>query len=180
MHFTELAIKNAYLITPNIYSDNRGNFNRSFCQKEFKANGLENDVAQGNISENPNKYTLRGFHYQTKPHEEAKTISCITGSIFNVIIDLRKESSTFLNSISLTIDSKIKQSIYIPKGCANGWMTLDDNTIIHYYMGSFYKPGFDRGIRFDDAFFKIKWPSEPNLISEKDLSYPDFSINKFK
>ena len=178
MQFSELAIKNAYLITPNIHIDNRGKFNRSFCQKEFSKNGLENDIAQGNVSENPYKYTLRGFHYQLKPYEESKTISCMTGSIFDVIIDLRKESSTFLKFISLSINSKLKQSIYIPKGCANAWMTLEENTIIHYYMGSFYEPGFDRGIRFNDDFFKIKWPYKPKLISEKDLSYPDFNPKK--
>ena len=175
MNFRELAIKDAYLITPDIHSDKRGNFNRSFCQKEFKKNGIEKDIAQGNISENPSKHTLRGFHYQVKPHEESKTISCITGSIFNVIIDLRKESSTFLKYISLSISSKSKQSIFVPKGCANGWITLENNTIIHYYMGSFYKPGFDKGIKFNDNFFKIKWPYQPKVISEKDLSYPDFS-----
>ena len=180
MNFSELFIKDAYLITPEIYSDNRGHFNRSFCQKEFEANGLDNLVAQGNISENPIKFTLRGFHYQINPHQESKTITCLTGSIFNVIIDLREESSTFLKYVSVKLSSKEKKSIYVPKGCANGWMTLEKNTLIHYYMSSFYKPGFDRGIRFDDAFFKIKWPSDPSLISEKDLSYPDFSLNKFK
>tara|TARA_Y100000589_G_scaffold328939_1_gene374187 strand:+ start:82 stop:621 length:540 start_codon:yes stop_codon:yes gene_type:complete len=179
MNFIELDIKDAYLITPDIYSDNRGNFNRSFCQREFKKKGLDNNISQGNISENPMKYTLRGFHYQLKPYEESKTICCITGSIFDSIIDLRKESSTFLKYISLTISSKSKQSIFVPKGCANGWLTLENNTIIHYYMGSFYQPGFDRGIRFNDKFFNIKWPSQPNLISTKDLSYPDFSPEKF-
>ena len=89
------------------------------------------------------------------------------------------ENGEWLVASSYKLSSKQKQSIYVPKGCANGWMTLEKNTIIHYYMGSFYQPGFDRGIRFDDTFFKIRWPSEPSLISEKDLSYPDFSLNKF-
>lgn len=175
MKFTKLSINGAFLITPDIFKDNRGIFNRSFCQNEFKKNGLEYNIAQGNISENPIQYTLRGFHYQISPHEESKTISCITGSIFNVIIDLRRDSSTFLKNVSININAKLRQSIYIPKGCANGWITLENNTIIHYYMGSFYKPGFDRGIRFNDDFFNINWPFEPALVSEKDLSFPDFS-----
>lgn len=175
MKFINLPIKDAFLINPVIYRDERGNFNRSFCQKEFKKYGLENNIAQGNISENPIENTLRGFHYQRKPYQESKTITCITGEIFNVIIDLRKGSPSFLKNVCLSISSVSKESIYIPEGCANAWITLQENTIIHYYMGSFYRPGFDEGIRYDDPFFNINWPFKPKLISKKDLSYPDFN-----
>ena len=134
-------------------------------------------MSQGNISENPYKWTLRGFHYQIGKHQEAKTITCITGSIFDVIIDLRKDSPTYLKHISLEISSINKKSIHIPKGCANAWLTLEPNTIIHYYMSTPYKPGFDCGIRYDDKFFNIKWPFPPKIISQKDKNYKDFDIS---
>ena len=175
MKFIELDLKGVYLISPDIFSDSRGKFHRSFCKNEFKENGIDNSFEQGNISENPQKGTLRGFHYQIQPYQESKTISCITGSIFDVVIDLRKDSSTFLKSVSVQISNRNKESIFIPRGCANAWLTLESNTIIHYYMGSMYKPGFDKGIKFNDKFFNIEWPFEPNLISDKDLKFPDFN-----
>lgn len=175
MKFTELNLKGVYLISPEIFSDSRGKFHRSFCKNEFKENGLDYSFEQGNISENPQIGTLRGFHYQIEPYQESKTISCITGSIFDVVIDLRKDSSTFLQSVSVQISYRNKESIFIPKGCANAWLTLESNTFIHYYMGSFYKPGFDKGIKFNDKFFNIKWPFYPKLISDKDLQFPDFN-----
>lgn len=174
MLFSELFIKNAWLIKPSLYKDRRGIFRRSFCKDEFLNKGIDSEMSQGNISENPNLGTLRGFHYQIGDHQEAKTLSCITGSIFNVIIDLRKNSLTYLKHVSLEITSKDRNSIHIPKGCANAWLTLESNTIIHYYMSSSYKTGFDRGIRYNDPFFNIKWPFKPNLISDKDQNYDDF------
>tara|TARA_A100001388_G_scaffold35866_1_gene22893 strand:- start:1727 stop:2269 length:543 start_codon:yes stop_codon:yes gene_type:complete len=174
MKFIELNLKGVYVITPDIFSDSRGKFHRSFCKNEFKENEIDNSFEQGNVSENPQKGTLRGFHYQIDPYQESKTISCITGSIFDVVIDLRKDSSTFLKSVSVQLSYKKKQSIFVPKGCANAWLTLESNTFIHYYMGSSYKPGFDRGIKFNDKFFDIEWPFDPKLVSEKDLEYPDF------
>ena len=174
MKFIELNLEGVYVITPDIFSDSRGKFHRSFCKNEFKENEIDNSFEQGNVSENPQKGTLRGFHYQIDPYQESKTISCITGSIFDVVIDLRKDSSTFLKSVSVQLSYKKKQSIFVPKGCANAWLTLESNTFIHYYMGSSYKPGFDRGIKFNDKFFDIEWPFDPKLVSEKDLEYPDF------
>lgn len=174
MNFKELGIKGVFLLTPNIFKDSRGYFNRSYCKEEFKKNGLECNIEQCNISENPGKGTLRGFHYQISPYEETKTISCLTGSIFNVTLDLREESPTFLKSFSIKLSSKSKESIFVPKGCANAWLTLEKNTILNYFMGSSYKPGFDKGIKFNDKFFNIKWPSEPKIISKKDISYADF------
>ena len=178
MIFTKLSVKDAWLIKPNLHKDNRGVFRRSFCKDKYSKNGLDNDMCQGNISENPNLGTLRGFHYQIGIYKEAKTITCITGSIYNVIIDLRENSPTFLKHNNLVISSSDKNSIYIPKGCANAWLTLESNTIIHYYMSASYKPGYDRGIRFDDPFFNIKWPFAPNCISEKDLNYKNFEYKK--
>ena len=174
MKFKELSLKGVYLISPEIFVDSRGKFNRSFCKEEFKNNGLDPSFEQGNISENPLKGTLRGFHYQVKPYQESKTISCVMGSIMDVVIDLRRDSPTFLKSVSIDICHEKKESIFIPAGCANAWLTLENNTFVHYYMGSLYKPGFDKGIKFNDSFFNISWPFAPTLISEKDLKFPDF------
>ena len=177
MKFSKLSLKDAWQIEPNLFEDSRGTFRRSFCQEKYKEYGLDSDMSQGNISENIYKGTLRGFHYQIGEHQEAKTITCITGSIFDVIIDLRKDSPTFLKHTSLEISSINKKSIHIPKGCANAWLTLEPNTIIHYYMSTPYKPGFDSGIRYDDKFFNVKWPFPPKIISQKDKNYKDFNLS---
>ena len=179
MIFEHLGIKDAFLIKPKIFEDHRGSFRRSFCENEFKKNGIDFGVLQGNISENPRLGTLRGFHYQLEPFQEAKVITCLKGEIFDVIIDLRNNSPTFLKTISITIDSKSKNSLFIPKGCANAWLTTQENSIIHYYMSDFYKPGYDRGIRYNDSFFNIQWPFEPKIISEKDQCYSDFKENEY-
>tara|TARA_X000000368_G_scaffold203933_1_gene160939 strand:+ start:52 stop:594 length:543 start_codon:yes stop_codon:yes gene_type:complete len=175
MRFLSSSINDVVLLEPVIFEDDRGSFRRNFCQKEFKKNGLESTFLQGNISENPISGTLRGFHYQIKPYQESKTISCITGSIFDVVIDLRKDSSTFLKYSTFELNATNRNSIFIPSGCANAWLTLEPNTIIHYYMSEFYKPGFEAGIRYDDPFFNIAWPKSIKKISLKDQSYNNFS-----
>ena len=177
MKFSKLLLKDTWLIEPNIYEDSRGSFRRSFCQEKYKEYGLESDMSQGNISENTYKGTLRGFHYQIGKHKEAKTITCINGSVYDVVIDLRKDSPTYLKHTALEISSINKKSIYVPKGCANAWLTLEPNTIIHYYMSNSYKPGFDYGIRYDDPFFDIKWPFLPEVISQKDQNYNNFDFS---
>ena len=174
MIFETLEIKDTFLIKPKLFEDNRGSFRRSFCSNEFQENGIVINISQGNISENPNLGTLRGFHYQLAPFQEDKVITCLTGSIFDVIIDLREDSPTYLKKAIIEIDSNNKNSLFIPKGCANAWLTTKENTIIHYYMSEIYKPGYDRGFRYNDSFFNIKWPFEPKLISKKDQSYPDY------
>tara|TARA_A100001388_G_C28454563_1_gene350269 strand:- start:32 stop:577 length:546 start_codon:yes stop_codon:yes gene_type:complete len=178
MNFIELKLKGVFLLEAEVFEDKRGKFWRSFCQKEFEKVGLNPNVSQGNISINPILGTLRGFHYQSEPCKEAKTISCLNGEIYDVIIDLRKSSPTYLDHCSVKISSNNKKSIHIPYGCANAWITTMSNTIIHYYMSDPYSPNYGQGIRYNDPFFKISWPMEPNLISEKDLNYTDFDKNK--
>jgi dTDP-4-dehydrorhamnose 3,5-epimerase len=174
MNFIEQKIKGVYLIKPVLHKDERGVFRRSFCQDELSSIGIKFNVKQGNISENYKKHTLRGFHYQAYPSGESKIISCLTGSLFNVIIDLRKESATYLNWISTEISAVNKESIFMPIGCTNAFLTMSENTIIHYYMSDSFNPSGYRGIRFNDPMFKVKWPCEPKVISEKDLNLPDF------
>jgi dTDP-4-dehydrorhamnose 3,5-epimerase len=174
MIFTPQKISDLFLISPDLHSDDRGVFRRSFCKVELEKNGIYFNVMQGNISENFSEHTLRGFHYQAFPSNESKIISCITGSLHNIVLDLRRESSTYKKWIALEINSSKRQSIYVPAGCANAFLTLENNTIVHYYMNDYYNPNTYKGLRFNDPFFSFKWPYEPKIISEKDLNIPDF------
>ena len=174
MKFSELPLAGVWLIEPDLYRDERGVFRRHFCAREFEQHGIAPAVAQGNISENPKTGTLRGFHYQTGPHGEAKTLSCLTGAIYDIVVDLRRESSTFMQWVAVTLSADGRESLHVPAGCANAWLTTADQTAIHYYMSEFYTPGADRGFRYDDPAFSFGWPSAPQVISDKDRSYPDF------
>jgi dTDP-4-dehydrorhamnose 3,5-epimerase len=177
MEFKELSIPGLWLLTPTLVSDERGFFRRSFCVDEFAAHGLAPQTVQGNISVNSVKGTMRGFHYQQEPHGEAKTLTCVTGGIFNVVVDLRRESPTFLRSETMILDAIECRSVHVPKGCANAYLTLEEGTIIHYYMSERYVPGAARGFRYDDPAFGIAWPVPPELVSAKDLAYEPFDVN---
>jgi dTDP-4-dehydrorhamnose 3,5-epimerase len=172
LKFTQLEILGAWLIEPELVSDERGVFRRHFCKKEFAEHGIEADIAQGNVSENPHKYTLRGFHYQTAPHSEGKTISCLKGRLYDIVVDLRPDSATYLKWVPVNIDSRDRKSLYVPPGCANAYLTMESDTIVHYYMSNFYAPHADRGFRFDDPSFNFVWPAAPRLVSNKDRSLP--------
>lgn len=174
MNFISQKIKDLFLIIPNLHEDERGVFRRSFCREEFEKNRINFNALQGNISENFNKHTLRGFHYQSSPSNESKLITCVTGSLYNIVLDLRKESSTYKKWAALEINSKESQTIYVPAGCANAFLTLENNTIIHYYMNDYFNPNTYKGVRYDDPNFSFEWPFKPKIISEKDLNFPDF------
>lgn len=175
MEFLELNLPGVWLIQSQSFADERGLFFRHFCTQEYQARGLVPTVAQGNISINPHFGTLRGFHYQVMPFEEAKTISCLTGSVYDIVADLRRESPTFMNWISVELSSQSHQSLYVPAGCANAWLTTTTNTTVHYYMSNIYTPHAYRGFRYNDPAFKFRWPMAPLVISEKDLSLPNFA-----
>ena len=174
MRFTELPISGVWTIDAEPHSDERGMIFRDFCAREFAAHGLVPTVVQGNISVNPHLGTLRGFHYQLPPSEEAKTFSCITGAIYDIVVDLRQESATFMNWISVELAAADLKSLHIPAGCANAWITTAPDTIVHYYMSQFYSSDAYRGFRYNDPAFSFRWPMEPIVISEKDRSLPDF------
>jgi dTDP-4-dehydrorhamnose 3,5-epimerase len=176
MIFHQQQIADVFLIDPQSHSDERGLFRRHYCENELKENGIDFTVKQGNISENVKKHTIRGFHYQKAPSKESKIISCISGSIFNVIIDLRKKSPTFLKCQEFNISSDSRQSLYIPVGCANAFFTLEDNTCIHYYMNDFFTTD-SLGFRYNDPAFAINWPAKPEHMSEKDRDYLDLDLN---
>src|SRR3989338_1168143 len=134
MKFVEVGLPGVWLIEPEVFTDERGAFHRSFCAREFEQQGLVPTVVQGNISENPHEGTLRGFHFQLRPFEEAKTISCLTGALFDIVVDLRPNSQTFMQWISVELSASNRRSLYVPVGCANAWLTTAPHTTVHYYM----------------------------------------------
>jgi len=155
-------------------TDERGFFARSWCEKEFELNGLNPRLVQCNVSFNTHKGTLRGIHYQNEPFQEAKLVRCTQGAIYDVAVDLRPRSSTFRRWVAAILTAEDRQMLYIPEGCAHGFLTLMDNTEVFYQMSEFYHPESARGVRFDDSAFKIEWPEKIEVISERDRNYPDF------
>ena len=172
LRFKKTEIEGCYIVEPEVFSDFRGILRRHFDTEEFRTHGIDNNVVQCNVSENPVKCTLRGFHYQAT--REARTFSCLRGSVYDIVVDLRPKSKTFLKWSSFMINEKNCLSLHVPAGCANAFLTLEPNTILHYYHSRKYVRGAERGIRYNDPFFKFKWPHKPKLISKKDKSWPDF------
>ena len=174
MKFHEQKIKGVFLIEPTPFEDERGVFRRHFCASEFSQDGIASSVIQSNVSENFYSGTLRGFHYQTGEFAEGKTLSCLRGSICDIVVDLRPQSETYMKWVPVELTEKNRLSIHIPPGCANAFLTLEDNCLIHYYCSAAYAPKAEKGIRFNDPAFNFSWPFEPKVISEKDSSHPDF------
>lgn len=174
MNFTETKLKGAFIIQTAPYTDNRGFFARTFCKKEFLDHGIDFSVAQSNLSLNKHKRTVRGMHFQKHPFEEAKLAACLQGAMQDIIIDLRKNSPTYCQWISVKLTDENKKMIYIPKGFAHGFQTLKDNTLVSYQMSEFYNPESSGGIRWDDPFFKFLWTLPDPIASEKDKQYADF------
>ena len=171
MKFLETKFKGVYLIEIEKNLDERGFFARTFDKKQFLELGLDVDLFQCNVSFNKKTGTLRGMHYQSSPYEEIKIVRCTQGKIFDVIIDLRSNSPTFRKWISFELSSKNHKMIYIPKGFAHGFQTLEDNTEIFYHMSDYYMPKYANGIAWNDKSVKIKWPIENPILSVNDKSY---------
>lgn len=174
MIFTETKLKGAYIIDVKRIEDERGFFGRSFCQKEFEAYGLTNDIRQTNVSYNKKKGTLRGMHMQLAPNEETKLVRCTRGAIYDVIIDMRPDSETYKQWIGVELTADNYRMLFVPEGFAHGFITLEDNTDVTYQVTEFYTPGAEKGVRWNDPAFNIQWPIEPVVISEKDQAHPDF------
>ena len=176
MIFNETKLKGAYIIEVEPFEDERGSFARTFCREEFETHGLNSFIAQCNISHNRKKGTLRGMHYQIAPHAEAKLVTCIAGSIYDVIIDLRPDSITCCRWVAVELSARDPRNlIYIPEGFAHGFQTLEDDTEVFYQMSHSYVPQSARGVRWDDPAFAIRWPDGPRTLSDRDNNYPDFS-----
>ena len=176
MILKKTKIVDMYLIEPELFRDKRGIFRRNYCQKIINKKNIFFKIKQCNVSENFKKGTLRGFHFQKKSKNDSKIITCIRGRIINVTIDLRKNSKTYLSHQKIELSSKNRKSVLVPGNCANAFITLEDNTIIQYYMSEFFNKKNDDGLRYDDKFFNIKWPLKPKIISDKDKSFKDFKI----
>jgi dTDP-4-dehydrorhamnose 3,5-epimerase len=162
------------MIEPERTEDNRGYFARTFCEKEFGSRGLETHVAQCSVSFNRRKGTLRGMHYQVTPFEEVKLVRCVRGAIYDVIIDLRRDSSTFKKHLSVELDERNGKALYVPAGFAHGFQTLADDSEVFYQMSQFYSAKHARGVRWNDPAFAIPWPQDMRTILERDQNYPDF------
>jgi dTDP-4-dehydrorhamnose 3,5-epimerase len=172
--FRETSLAGAFLVEPDRLQDERGFFARSFCSREFERCGLDARVAQCNISFSRRKGTLRGLHYQGEQGEEAKLVRCTRGAIFDVIVDLRRRSQSYLKHYAVKLDSENRLMLFAPEGFAHGFLTLEDDTEVFYQMSEFYVPEAARGIRWNDPLLGIPWPFEPVVISEKDRNHPDF------
>ncbi len=180
MIFTETKLKGAFIIEIQKLEDERGFFGRAWCQKEFEAHGLNPNMCQINTSYTKKKGTIRGLHYQIDPYQEAKFIRCTRGRIFDIMIDLRPDSPTFMQWIGNELSSDGYKMVYVPENFAHGILSLEDNSEVYYPVTQFYTPGAERGIRWNDPAFDIKWPIEVEIVSEKDNSHPDFDISHLK
>ncbi len=176
MIFHETELSGAFVIELQRLEDERGFFARSWCRREFEEHGLNPNLVQCNISFNAAKGTLRGMHYQVKPHEEAKLIRCTRGGIHDVIVDIRPDSPTFGQYVAVQLTADNRRLLYVPEGFAHGFLTLEDNSEIFYQMSEFYAPQSARGFRWNDPTFNIAWPSEIRVMSEQDRNYPDYSV----
>ena len=176
MLFTETPLSGAFVIDRVPHADERGAFARVWCGREFESRGLESRLAQISVSFNTRAGTLRGMHYQAAPFEEAKLVRCTAGAIFDVIIDLRPDSPTLTQHFSVVLSRVNRQMLYVPRGFAHGYQTLENNTELEYYISEFYDPAAARGVRWDDPVFHIPWPPAPErIISARDAAYPEYA-----
>lgn len=175
MIFTTTLVAGAVVIDIERIEDDRGFFARSWCEREFMAHGLNPRVAQVNIGRSTRKGTIRGLHYQLSPWQEAKTVRCTQGAVYDVVVDLRAESPTYRRWFGVELTGDNHRMLYVPEGCAQGYQTLVDNTEICYHTSQRYAPESARGVRYDDPAFGITWPLAVTNISQADLSWPDFA-----
>lgn len=177
MIFSETKLLGAYVIEIEKNEDERGFFARTLDKNDFLKKGLDSKFVQSSISYNNKKGTIRGMHYQSKPYEESKLVNCIRGSIFDVIIDLRPKSKNFKKWCSFELTETNHKMLYIPKGFAHGFQTLEDHTEVSYQISQFYHPEYSKGVKWNDKIFGISWPLNISLISQKDLDYAPFQNN---
>lgn len=174
MKFTKIKIRGVYIIEPDPREDARGYFARVFAKEELAKQGISFSIVHINRSLTRQKGVVRGLHYQRYPKSEDKIIQCLQGKIFDVVVDLRRNSKTFGEWVGKILDPIHKRMILIPKGCAHGFQTLEKNTVVEYFVTQYYAPSYERGIKYNDQYFKITWPIKNAIVSEKDANWPDF------
>jgi dTDP-4-dehydrorhamnose 3,5-epimerase len=172
MRFNRVRIEGLWIVEPTPSVDSRGSFARTFCKEEFAQHGLVNDFAQHSYSHSYYKSTVRGLHFQKRPYQEDKLVSCIQGAIWDVAVDLRPESPTYLEWAGAVLSGENHAQFYIPKGFAHGFQSLSDDAIVSYLISTPYEPNAGSGIRFDDPAIGVHWPAEPTVMSDKDMNWP--------
>jgi dTDP-4-dehydrorhamnose 3,5-epimerase len=177
MIFTSTLLEGAFLIDVEPREDERGFFARTWCRQELAARGLDTEIAQASISYNRLRGTVRGLHFQRPPHEENKIVRCTCGAIFDVIVDLRPHSSSYLRWQGFELTAENRRAVYIPKGLAHGFQTLADHSEIAYQISAFHAPEAADGYRYDDASFGIAWPLPVAMISQRDLDWAKFKAD---
>lgn len=175
MIFEKAPIPGAFRIEPVRMADERGYFSRVFDAEEFRAHGLRSEACQSSVSFNAAAGTLRGMHWQALPHGECKLIRCVRGAVWDVLLDLRADSTTYLQWWSIELRAAEGAMVYIPEGVAHGFLTLAPDSELAYQMSDPYVAEAARGVRWDDPAFGIAWPSPPAVISDRDRTYPDFA-----
>ena len=175
MLLTPTTIDGVVVVTPERHSDERGFFARTFCAREFEEAGLRPHVAQANVSYNNHAGTLRGLHFQRPPAAEAKLVRCTRGRVYDVAVDLRPASPSFLRHVGVVLDAEEHNALYVPEGCAHGYLTLEDGCEVTYQVSEFYSPGVEGGLRWNDPGLAIAWPAAVRVISEKDANWPDLA-----
>lgn len=176
MIFTETELPGVVVVELEKLQDERGFFARSFCAEAFAAAGLHSRYPQANISYNRDKGTLRGMHYQAEPKPEPKLVRCTRGTIFDVAVDLRADSPSYRRWTARELSADNHVGLYMPPGCAHGFLTLEADCEVSYLMGESYDPNLMRGLRWNDPAFAIDWPAQPAVISERDAGYADFAL----
>jgi dTDP-4-dehydrorhamnose 3,5-epimerase len=175
MLFDPLPLAGAFRVRPQRLEDARGHFARTFCAREFADHGLNPGLVQCSASFNRARGTLRGLHWQAEPHAEDKLVRVTRGAVWDVLVDLRPGSSTYLRWHGEELDAENGNALYIPRGFAHGFVTLRDDSEVFYQMAQFFEPSSARGARYDDPTFGVNWPLPPAVISERDLSHPAFT-----
>jgi dTDP-4-dehydrorhamnose 3,5-epimerase len=174
MRFRETKLRGVFEIDVEAKSDDRGFFARTWCQKEFETHGLNSRIVQCSLSFNVRKGTLRGIHHQVAPYAETKLVRCTRGAIYDVVLDLRPSSPTFKGWIGVVLTAENRSAVYVPEGCAHGFLTVEDESEVLYQMSEFYNAESARGVRWDDPTFQITWPQRVQVISQLDRSYANF------
>jgi dTDP-4-dehydrorhamnose 3,5-epimerase len=174
MVFTATHLEKVLVVDIERQEDERGFFARSWCRREFAAHGISAEFAQSSVSLNRSRGTLRGLHYQAAPYEEAKLVRCTRGAVYDVVVDIRAQSATFLQHVGVVLSAANHRALYVPEGCAHGFLTLSDDAEVLYHMSQVYEPTAARGVRWDDPQFGIFWPGPVRVVAERDRTYPDF------
>jgi dTDP-4-dehydrorhamnose 3,5-epimerase len=172
--FQPAALPGAFIVEIDRREDDRGFFARTWCRREFAEMGLSTELAQCNVSYNRGRGTLRGMHWQVPPHAEAKLIRCTRGRIWDVIIDLRTDSPSYMEHFGIELSAESGRALYVPEGMAHGFQTLEDDCEVSYQMSQFYEPAAARGLRWNDPAFGIRWPLKDPILHPRDAAYPDF------